>query len=69
MMFLYILMNSYLITIYIHSDATTLREKVELLYNANDHDDDRFISYDDINQIADAIFIFYDIDQEKYSVS
>ncbi|CAF0978536.1 unnamed protein product [Adineta steineri] len=61
--------DEYLIAIYIHSNASTAREKLEWLYKAYDRDDDGFISYNEINQIVHALFILYGIDREKHSVA
>ncbi|CAF1461789.1 unnamed protein product [Rotaria magnacalcarata] len=65
----FIQFDEYLIAIYIHSNGSTSREKLEWLYNAYDRDTDGFISYEEIKQIVDAIFILYDIDREKHSVA
>ncbi|CAF0782374.1 unnamed protein product [Rotaria sp. Silwood1] len=64
----FIQFDEYLIAIYIHSNASTPREKLEWLYNAYDRDGDGFISYNEINQIVHALFILYGIDREKHSV-
>lgn len=55
--------------IYIHSNVSTPREKLEWLYNAYDRDGDGFINYTEINQIVHALFILYGIDREKHSAA
>jgi Ca2+-binding EF-hand superfamily protein len=65
----FIQFDEFLIAIYIHSNSSTPREKLEWLYNAYDRDGDGIIDYNEINQIVHALFILYGIDQEKYSVS
>ncbi|CAF0995296.1 unnamed protein product [Rotaria sordida] len=64
----FIQFDEYLIAIYIHSNASTPREKLEWLFNAYDRDGNGFISYNEINQIVHALFILYGIDREKHSV-
>ncbi len=64
----FIQFDEYLIAIYIHSNSSTAREKLEWLYNAYDRDGDGFINYNEINQIVHALFILYNIDREKHSV-
>ena len=61
--------NEFLIAIYIHSNSSTAREKLEWLYNAYDRDGDGMIDYDEIHQIVQALFSLYGIDREKSSVS
>ncbi|CAF2627244.1 unnamed protein product [Rotaria sp. Silwood2] len=61
--------DEFLIAIYIHSNASTPREKLEWLYNAYDRDGDGIIDYNEINQIVHALFILYGIDKEKHSVT
>jgi Ca2+-binding EF-hand superfamily protein len=65
----FIQFDEYLIAIYIHSNASTSREKLEWLYNAYDRDGDGFIDYNEVNQIVHALFILYEIDREKHSVA
>ncbi len=65
----FIQFDEYLIAIYIHSNASTAREKLDWLYNAYDRDGDGFINYDEINHIVHALFILYGIDREKHSVA
>ncbi len=65
----FIQFDEFLLAVYIHSNASTPREKLEWLYNAYDRDDDGTIDYNEINQIVDALFILYGIDREQYSVS
>ncbi len=65
----FIQFDEYLIAIYIHSNASTAREKLDWLYNAYDYDGDGFINYHEINQIVHALFILYEMDREKYSVA
>jgi Ca2+-binding EF-hand superfamily protein len=61
--------DEYLLAIYIHSNASTAREKLEWLYNAYDRDGDGFITYHEINQIVHALFVLHEIDREKHSVA
>jgi Ca2+-binding EF-hand superfamily protein len=65
----FIQFDEYLIAIYIHSNSSTAKEKLEWLYNAYDRDGDGFINYNEINQIVHALFILYGIDREKHSVA
>ncbi|CAF0884687.1 unnamed protein product [Adineta steineri] len=65
----FIQFDEFLLAIYIHSNSSTPREKLEWLYNAYDHDGDGIINYNEINQIVHALFILYGIDHEKYSVT
>lgn len=61
--------DEYLIAIYIHSSASTAREKLEWLYHAYDRDGDGFITYEEISQIVHALFVFHGIDREQHSVA
>ena len=61
--------DEFLIAIYIHSNSSTAREKLEWLYNAYDRDGDGMIDYDEIYQIVQALFSLYGIDREKCSAS
>jgi len=65
----FIQFDEYLLAIYIHSNSSTTREKLEWLFNAYDRDGDGFINYNEINQIVHALFILYGIDREKHSVA
>jgi len=65
----FIQFDEFLLAIYIHSNSSTPREKLEWLYNAYDRDGDGTIDYNEINQIVHALFILYGIDREKNSVS
>lgn len=61
--------DEFLIAIYIHSNSSTDREKLEWLYNAYDRDGDGLIDYDEIHQIVQALFTLHGIDREKTSVT
>lgn len=65
----YIQFDEYLLAIYIHSNSSTVREKLEWLHHAYDRDGDGFISYNEINHIVHALFILHGIDREKHSVA
>ncbi|CAF0750001.1 unnamed protein product [Adineta ricciae] len=65
----FIQFDEYLLAIYIHSNASTAREKLDWLYNAYDRDGDGFITYHEIDQIVHALFVLYNIDREKHSVA
>lgn len=65
----FIQFDEFLLAIYIHSNSSTPKEKLEWLYNAYDHDSDGTIDYNEIHQIVQALFILYGLDQEKFSVS
>ena len=59
--------DEYLLAIYIHSNSSTPREKLDWLYNAYDRDGDGFISYEEMNRIVHALCILHGIDREKQS--
>ena len=61
--------DEFLIAIFIHSQSSSAKEKLDWLYNAYDRDGDGTIDYDEINQIVHALFLLYGIDREKHSVS
>lgn len=61
--------DEFLIGIFIHSQESSAREKLEWLYNAYDRNGDGTIDYTEINQIVHALFLLYGIDREKQSVS
>ena len=65
----FIQFDEYLTAIYIHSNASTAREKLEWLYNAYDRDGDGQIDYNEIHQIVQALFVLHGIDREAHSVS
>ncbi|CAF0954508.1 unnamed protein product [Adineta ricciae] len=65
----YIQFDEFLLAIYIHSNSSTPREKLEWLYNAYDCDGDGTIDYNEVYQIVHALFILYGIDCERHSVS
>lgn len=61
--------DEFLLAIYIHSNSSTPREKLEWLYNAYDRDGDGTIDYQEITQIVHALFTLYGIDRERHSVT
>ena len=65
----FIQFDEYLLAIYIHSNASTAREKLEWLHQAYDRNGDGFISYEEINQIVHALFVLHGIDREKHSAA
>ena len=60
--------DEFLIGIYVHSKASTVREKLEWLYNAYDRNGDGILDYNEIRQIVDALFVLHGIDREQHSV-
>ncbi|CAF1175521.1 unnamed protein product [Rotaria sp. Silwood1] len=65
----FIQFDEFLIAIYIHSNSSTSREKLEWLYNAYDRDGDGIIDYNEIKQIVDILFVLHNIDKEQHSVT
>ena len=65
----FIQFDEFLLAIYIHSNASTPREKLEWLYNAYDRDGDGSIDYEEINQIVHGLFVLHGIDREKHSAA
>ena len=65
----FIQFDEFLLAIYMHSNASTPREKLEWLYNAYDRDGNGSINYDELNQIVHALFILHGIDREQHSVA
>ena len=64
----FIQFDEYLLAIYIHSNRSTTREKLEWLFRAYDRDRDGFINFQELNEILHALFILYNIDREQFSV-
>ena len=65
----FIQFDEFLLAIYMHSNASSAREKLEWLFNAYDRDGDGSIDYEELNNIVHALFILHGIDREQHSVA
>ena len=60
--------DEFLIAVYVHSNTSTVREKLEWLYTAYDRNGDGILDYNEIHQLVHALFVLHGIDREQHSV-
>lgn len=65
----FIQFDEFLLAIYIHSNASSPKEKLEWLFNAFDRDGNGSIDYEELNNIVHALFVLHGIDRQQHSVA